>query len=123
SARTQGTVLYVDDDEANRHALAFVFRQAGFEVKEAGTGGEALRLAAEKPDLVVLDVQLPDVNGFEVCRRIRAHPATTAIPVMHLSAVYVSPDDRTHALEEGADAYLAKPVEPREVVAHATALF
>jgi two-component system, cell cycle sensor histidine kinase and response regulator CckA len=118
----QGTVLYVDDDESNRRAFAGIFRQEGFEVVEAGTGGEALRLAAEKPDLVILDVQLPDVSGLEVCRRIRADPATTAIPVMHLSAVYVLPEDRTHALEDGADAYLTKPVEPREVVAQARAL-
>jgi PAS domain S-box-containing protein len=122
TTQQQGTVLYVDDDESNRRALALVFRDAGFLVKEAGTGGEALRLAAEKPDLVVLDVQLPDVNGFEVCRRIRADPATTAIPVMHLSAVHVSPEDRRHALEEGADVYLTKPVEPGEVVAQARAL-
>src|SRR4051794_40942168 len=122
ATQPQGTVLYVDDDEANRRAFALVFREAGFEVKEAGTGDEALRLAAERPDLVVLDVQLPDVNGFEVCRRIRADPATTAIPVMHLSAVYVSPEDRTHALDGGADAYLTKPVEPREMVAQARAL-
>src|SRR5262245_41204371 len=107
---SQGTVLYVDDDDSNRLAFALVFRQEGFEVKEAGTGGEALRLAAEKPDLVVLDVQLPDVSGLEVCRRIRADPATTGIPVMHLSAVFVSPEDRTHALDGGADAYLTKPV-------------
>jgi PAS domain S-box-containing protein len=118
----QGTVLYVDDDESNRRAFAGIFRLEGFEVVEAGTGGDALRLAADKPDLVILDVQLPDVSGLEVCRRIRADPATTAIPVMHLSAVYVLPEDRTHALEDGADAYLTKPVEPHEVVAQARAL-
>jgi PAS domain S-box-containing protein len=118
----EGTVLYVDDDAFNRNTFALVFREAGFEVKEAATGSEALRLAEEKPDVVVLDVNLPDINGLEVCRYIKMHPATRAIPVMHMSAVYVTPEDRTHALEEGADAYLTKPVEPRELVAQVKAL-
>ena len=114
--QSQGTVLYVDDDAANRNTFALVFREAGFEVKEAATGGEALRLAEEKPDLVILAVGLPDINGFEVCRRLKAHPATTAIPVMHLSAVYVTPEDRTHALEMGADGYLTKPIDVRTLI-------
>jgi PAS domain S-box-containing protein len=118
----EGTVLYVDDDEINRTTFALVFREAGFEVKEAATGREALRLAEEQPDVVVLDVNLPDINGVEVCRHIKMHPATRAIPVMHMSAVYVSPEDKTHALEEGADAYVTKPVEPRELVAQVRAL-
>jgi two-component system cell cycle sensor histidine kinase/response regulator CckA len=118
----EGTVLYVDDDEINRNTFALTFREAGFEVKEAATGGEALRLAEEKPDVVILDVNLPDINGVEVCRQIKMHPATRAIPVMHMSAVYVSTEDKTHALEEGADAYVTKPVEPRELVAQVKAL-
>jgi PAS domain S-box-containing protein len=120
--RAQGTVLYVDDDDVNRRALSCLFREAGFDVREAATGGEALRLVAAKPDLVILDVSLPDINGFEVCRRIKAHPATTPIPVMHLSGVHVTPEEKTHALEEGADAYLTKPVEPGELLAQAKAL-
>ena len=118
----QGTVLCVDDDDANRLALTNLFRAAGFEVQEAATGSEALRLVATQPDLVILDVSLPDINGVEVCRQIKGHPATTPIPVMHLSGVHVTPEDRTHALEEGADAYLTKPVEPRELIAQARAL-
>jgi PAS domain S-box-containing protein len=118
----KGTVLCVDDNEANRNTFALVFRDAGFEVVEAATGSEALRLAEEKPDLILLDVNLPDIDGFEVCRHIRAHPATNAIPVMHMSGVFVTPEDRTHALEDGADVYLTKPVEPRELVAQARAL-
>src|ERR1700694_5739798 len=99
----QGTVLYVDDNEAHRHAFSMIFREAGFEVKEAATGGEGLRLTAEKPDLVVPDVNLPDICGFEVCRRIKAHPATTAIPVLHLSALHLTPQDKARSLEEGAE--------------------
>src|SRR5262245_40106104 len=118
----QGTVLYVDDDEANRFAFTCLFREAGFDVEEAATGSEALRLVKGLPDLVILDVNLPDIDGFEVCRRIKSHPATTPIPVMHLSGVTVSPAQMTHALEEGADAYLTKPVEPQELLAQARAL-
>ncbi len=120
--QTPPSVLFVDDDGLNRHALSLVLRSAGFQPREAASGTEALRLAGERPDLIVLDVSLPDVDGFEVCRRIKAHPATSGIPVLHLSGVFVSPEDRARALEGGADAYLTKPVEPRELVAACRAL-
>src|SRR5262249_30529527 len=102
--------------------FAGLFRGEGFDVMEAATGLEALRMAREKPDMVVLDVNLPDINGFEVCRRIKAHPATNAIPVLHLSASFVSSEDKVSGLEGGADAYLTKPIEPRELVAQVNAL-
>ncbi|HZT81820.1 MAG TPA: response regulator, partial [Gemmataceae bacterium] len=111
------TILCVDDDEVNRRALTWVLQRAGFRVAEAGTGHDALRLAADRPDLVLLDVQLPDLDGFEVCRRLKADPATADIPVVHLSAVYVRSEDRSTALEGGADGYLVKPVDPREILA------
>src|SRR5262249_14376585 len=122
STPSSPTILYVDDDQGNRQALAWMLRHAGYSVREAGTGGEALRLAAEHPDLIILDVNLPDVNGFEVCRRIKQHPATTGIPVLHVWGEYVTPQDKTHGLEEGADGYLVKPAEPREVLATIKAL-
>ncbi len=116
------SILYVDDDDVNRFAFSMVLRHAGFTTREAATGGDALRLAAEGPDLIILDVNLPDIDGFEVCRRIKAHPATSSIPVLHMSAVYVRSEDKTHGLEGGADGYLTKPVEPGEVVATVHAL-
>jgi PAS domain S-box-containing protein len=116
------TILYVDDDKQNRETYGFVLRQAGFLVQEAATGDEALRLAAQNPDLVVMDVNLPDINGYEVCRHIKTHPATTAIPVLHLSTVLVNSQDRTQSMEQGADAHLTKPVEPEELLAHVKAL-
>jgi PAS domain S-box-containing protein len=116
------SILFVDDDEASRRALSQVLLSAGFHPLEAATGSEALRLAAEKPDLIVLDVSLPDIDGFEVCRRIKAHPPTSAIPVLHMSGVFVSTRDRAQALEGGADGYLTKPVEAREFVATVRAL-
>jgi signal transduction histidine kinase len=122
TAQPHPTVLYVDDDADDRHQFRWIFQQAGFDVKEAATGDDALRLVREAPDVIVLDINLPDINGFEVCRRIKSHPATRAIPVLHLSAAYVTARDRAHGLEEGADGYLTKPVEPQELVAQVKAL-
>ena len=116
------TILYVDDDDANRRLLGWIFRNEGFQVLEAATGAEALRQAEQKPDLVILDVNLPDLNGFEVCRRLKASPATASTPVLHVSAVYVNSGDRSQGLESGADGYLVKPVEPREMLATVRAL-
>jgi DNA-binding response OmpR family regulator len=115
-------ILCVDDDEAERRALAWVLKTAGLEVEEAASGGEGLRLAAHNPGLVVLDVNLPDIDGFEVCRRIKAHPATAAIPVLHLSGAFVEPDDVSRALAGGADGYLTKPVDPQALIAWTKAL-
>jgi PAS domain S-box-containing protein len=122
STQTPVSILYVDDDADTRQAFGWLFRSAGFTVKEASTGHDALRLAEEKPDLVILDVNLPDINGFEVCRKIKTHPATASIPVLHLSAHFISSEDRTHGLEGGADGYLTKPVEPQELLAQVKAL-
>jgi two-component system, cell cycle sensor histidine kinase and response regulator CckA len=116
------SILYVDDDNANRLAFSMVLQHAGFQTREAATGTDALRLAAEGPDLIILDVNLPDIDGFEVCRRIKAHPATSSIPVLHMSAVYIRSEDKTHGLQGGADGYLTKPIEPDEVVATVHAL-
>jgi CheY-like chemotaxis protein len=111
-------ILNVNDDDANRYALTQTLKRTGYRVEEARTGAEALRLVAEsRPDLVVLDVDLPDIDGFEVCRRIKADPHTAAIPVLHLSAHFVLEQDRVHGLVSGADGYLIQPVEPPELVA------
>ena len=116
------TILCVDDDAATRYAFSLALRGAGYEVREAATGADALRLAAEKPDLIILDVHLPDVNGFQICAQIKANPATAAIPVLHLSGVARSGHDKAEGLEGGADGYLTKPVELIELLAHVHAL-
>jgi DNA-binding response OmpR family regulator len=120
--RTPPAILCVDDDEPNRRAFALLLRRAGFQTMEAPSGHDALRLAGQRPDLIILDVDLPDIDGLEVCRRIKAHPATAAIPVLHMSGVFVSTEDKAHALDDGADGYLTKPVEPRELLATVRAL-
>jgi two-component system cell cycle sensor histidine kinase/response regulator CckA len=116
------TVLHVDDDATNRELLGWLLRAHGFVVHEAATGAAALLRAAEGPDVVLLDVCLPDLSGFDVCRRLKSDPATAHIPVLQLSGERVSSADRVAGLEGGADAYLTKPVEARELVAQIRAL-
>lgn len=111
------TILNVNDDESSRYVLGQVLRKAGLIVKDAATGAEALRLVAERPDLVVLDVHLPDVDGYEVCRRIKQDPATASIPVLHLTAKFVADEDKARAIRGGADGYLTQPVDALELLA------
>jgi len=115
-------VLVIDDDARVRHFLTTALGAAGFAVTATGTGEEGLRLAASRPELVVLDVELPDLSGREVCRRLKAAEDTAAIPVLMLSGVFTAAVDRSEALEDGSDAYLTKPVTSRELVAMARAL-
>jgi PAS domain S-box-containing protein len=111
-------ILVVDDNEPGRYATGRVLRQAGFEIIEAGTGGEALKRAAQDcPDLVLLDVRLPDIPGVEVCRRIKASPEICSTLVLQMSASAVDDGSRVAALEGGADGYIASPVEPAVLVA------
>ena len=116
------TVLVVDDNPATRYATARVLRAAGFEVSEAATGGEALQRANGQVSAVVLDVHLPDIDGFEVCRQLRERADTARVPVIHLSAAYVRDDDKVRGLRSGADAYITHPVEPALLVATIHAL-
>jgi PAS domain S-box-containing protein len=116
------TVLVVDDDEAGREATSWLLRSEGYQVAEAATGNEALRRIAEQPHLVILDVRLPDVDGFEVCRRLKADPATGLIPILMLSGIYRDADAKVEGLESGADGYLTKPVEPAVLFATVGAL-
>ena len=117
-----GTILVVDDSPKVRRMLRQILSTAGFAVQEAGTGADALRLVREHPDLVIVDVRLPDLDGFEVCRRIKADPHTASVAVLHLSGVYRRVEDRVRGLDTGADGYLMKPFHPDEVVAMVRAL-
>lgn len=103
-------ILNVDDNEFQRYATSRMLRYDGYRVMEAGSGEKTLELALEKPDLIVLDVNLPDIHGFEVCRRLRANPLTSHIPIMHLSATSTTMDSRNRGLANGADEYLCQPI-------------
>ncbi len=115
-------ILYADDTHAQRYALSRVLQSAGFEVIEASTGRQALEKMETRPDLVVLDVNLPDISGFEVCREIKSREASARTPVLHVSATMVTTDARVTALEGGADAYLIQPIAPEELIATVRAL-
>lgn len=110
-------ILVVDDNESTRYLLSRALRQAGYQIVEAATGEEALALVKERPDLVTLDVHLPDINGMEICKRIKADPDTRAIPVVHISATFVQSRDKALALDSGADGYLTHPLEDIVLVA------
>jgi len=119
----QATILVVDDSATKRYLLVSWLSRAGFTVLEAETGGEALaKLAGGDIDLVVLDVKLPDMSGFEVCQRIKSDPQYGVLPVIHVSAHAVDVVDRTQGLNRGADAYLVEPIEPDELIATAQAV-
>jgi CheY-like chemotaxis protein len=109
-------LLVVDDDEAKRYLVGTWLRRAGHTVVEADTGRGALDLAGSA-DLILLDVNLPDLSGYEVCQRIKADPATAAIPVIQVSATATAVADRALGLTQGADAYLTDPAEPQELLA------
>ena len=95
-----------------------MLRRAGFEVIEASTGAEALRIVAEeRPDLVLLDVNLPDLDGFEVCRRIREQLGTLTMPVVHVSSTFVHERAQELSIEGGSDAYLTEPIEASVLLA------
>jgi serine phosphatase RsbU (regulator of sigma subunit)/DNA-binding response OmpR family regulator len=115
------TLLLVDDNEAKRCVLATWLRRAGHTVAEVGTGREALAVVASA-DLVLLDVNLPDMSGFDVCRQIKTDPRTAAIPVIQVSATAVDVADRAHGLTQGVDAYLVEPAEPEELLATVAAI-
>ncbi|HEX5745814.1 MAG TPA: PAS domain S-box protein [Archangium sp.] len=120
--RLDGRVLVVDDTEAKRYLLAQTLRLAGMEVVEAVSGKMALAAALSGPDVVVLDVCLPDMSGFEVCRRLKEDPATSAIPVLYISALLQDAELEERLFEDGADGYIPQPIDSRHLVAQTWAL-
>ena len=122
AAAADGRVLVVDDLPANVRLLAGILKVAGYEVVTAVGGQEALdTVGRAAPDVVLLDVMMPDMDGFEVCRRIRQSPATAVLPVVMVTALQGTAD-RVQALEAGADDFLTKPVEEVEVLARVKSL-
>jgi DNA-binding response OmpR family regulator len=109
-------ILVVEDDEANREFIRFVLQQAGHRVRAVCDGQKALdAVAAQAPDLIVLDVMLPEVHGYEVCHRLKQSDKTAGIKILILSAKTFSAD-RHQALGVGADDFLSKPAEPKVLV-------
>lgn len=113
-------ILLVDDEPAITSALTVILQRAGYDTAVATSGADALTEIATRPDLVILDIMLPDIDGYQVCRTIRQQP--TYIPVLMLTARDTLPD-KVLGLELGADAYLTKPFAPGELLAQVRALF
>lgn len=132
-------ILVVDDNDSGRYVTVHTLKRAGYLVSEARSGAEALSLLAvsragmdnadeaqpgeqERPDLIILDINMPDMDGFEVCRRIKADPDAAQIPVLMASASYLTAENTAYGLNLGADAYLAHPIEPSVLIATLRAL-
>jgi DNA-binding response OmpR family regulator len=115
-------VLVVEDNRDIADLVARYFTRAGFATRIIGSGREALRIIADRPpDLLILDIMLPELDGLEICRTIRLNEKTAAIPIIMLTA-RAEESDRIAALDLGADDYVAKPFSPGELVARGRAL-
>ena len=120
--RSEHELLVIDDNPASRYATVRQLRSAGFRTREAATGADGLAAADDTISAVVLDIHLPDIDGFDLCAMLRSKPATARVPVLHLTAAYVTDDDKVRGLDSGADAYLTRPVEAAVLVATVQAL-
>lgn len=112
----QKTILVVDDEPGNIDVIKNVL-QDSYKIKAAISGTRALAAAAKlpAPDLILLDIMMPEMDGYQVCRELKANPATRAIPVVFLSAK-ISMDEQRRGMEMGAVAYLTKPVDPQSLL-------
>jgi CheY-like chemotaxis protein len=113
---TLSTVLLVEDNEDNRTIYTTILRHVGHEVIEASNGEDGIRLALERqPNVILMDVAMPGIDGWEATRRLKGDPQTARIPVIALTA-HAMAEDRQRAADAGCEGYLAKPIEPRRVV-------
>ena len=111
------TILVIEDHEDNRRIVRDLLTSAGYEVIEAVTGQEGVTAAeTQGPELILMDIQLPDFDGYEATRRIKANPTLSAIPIIAVTSYALSGDD-VKAFEAGCDAYVTKPYSPRELLA------
>lgn len=114
--RLPGRVLVADDESLNRQVLGKILMDQGYEVSLAEDGVQALdRVTADKPDVILLDVLMPRLDGFEVCRRLKADPETAPIPILIVTALEERAD-RIHGVSAGADDFLSKPIDREELV-------
>ena len=109
-------ILVIEDDPAGLRLVGYTLKKQGYEVVTASNGLEGLKKAREEgPDLVILDLMLPGVDGFEICHRLRTEPQTARLPILVLSGK-TGEADRDTALKVGANAYLVKPASPSEII-------
>ena len=111
------TILVIEDQDDNRRILRDLLTSAGFTVIEANTGPEGVaRAASAQPDLILMDIQLPGLDGYEATQRIKAQPALRAIPIIAVTSYALSGDD-VKAFAAGCDGYITKPFSPRALLA------
>ncbi len=109
-------ILVVEDNETNMYLIKFILKKSGYEVIEAVEGAVGVELAVkEKPDLIIMDVQLPDINGLEATKRIRASEADGDIPIIALTS-FAMAGDRERALAAGCTGYIEKPINPETFI-------
>lgn len=110
------TVLVVDDQLSHREMISNLLKKSGLNVISASSGAQALeRIETDIPDLIILDIVMPQLNGYEVCRRLKGNPATKDLPIIFCS-IKGEDFDRYWGIRQGADAYIAKPFQPRELL-------
>jgi two-component system cell cycle response regulator DivK len=115
-------VLVVEDQEDNRRIVRDLLTHAGFALLEARTGDEGVAMAErERPDLILMDIQLPGIDGYEATRRIKAHPELARVPIIVVTSYALSGDEEK-AMAAGADGYVSKPFSPRALLAKVRAL-
>jgi CheY-like chemotaxis protein len=115
-------ILIVDDEIESVKLIGLMLQRRGYEIVAARSGTQALEKAqTEKPDLAILDIMMPDMDGYEVCRRLRADPATTSLPIIMFTAKTMI-DDKVAGFQAGADDYLTKPVHPEELASRIEAV-
>ena len=117
-----GRILVVEDQDDNKRIMRDLLTSAGYAVLEASSGVEAIEVAQrERPDLILMDIQLPGMDGHEATRRLKGDPDMMHIPIVAVTS-YAFDGDRQEAMEAGSDAYFAKPVSPREILAKVESL-
>ena len=115
-------ILVVEDDRTSQRLTEYTLKQAGYEISIASDGIDGLKRAREDhPDLVLLDIMLPGMDGYEVCHRLRQDPETATLPILMISAK-AHQEDKDTGIKVGADVYLTKPVEPSEILAKVESL-
>ena len=115
-------ILVVDDDLDTLRLVGLMLQHQGYRINAANSGIQAIAMAqTDKPDLILLDIMMPDMDGYEVARKLRSDPATNAIPIIMFTAK-TQVDDKVEGFEAGADDYLTKPTQPRELFAHVKAV-
>lgn len=110
-------ILFIDDDEGLTDMMRIIFRRKSLEFYTAGDGREGIKMAQDlKPDVIILDIGLPDMKGFEVCKDIKEKKKGEQVPVIFITGQYFSEEDREKGLKLGADDFLIKPFDPNELL-------